>query len=236
MNDQVIIDKTNCPTDVAKGPNSVDSKGLNCHDCKTRVHINKQSPGITKDVADDVHVDKGDLDDISAVPQRQISMIQTVQEISQLQCIDKVIDNLVVQVPQTQIVEETVEITQLQTVEKIVGSETSSLRQSAGMLQARGKQPENDVSGRVSVSCEHFQFGAQFRDTADEHRNIHKHSMRNTCTEHRCRDNTNVTMTTDERSNDDNDEVRVVILQLDLQNLIEVQDGFVCVADLENHS
>ena len=39
-------------TDTAKGPNSVDSKGLNCHDCKTRVHINKQSPDITEDVAD----------------------------------------------------------------------------------------------------------------------------------------------------------------------------------------
>ena len=104
MNDQVIIDKTNCHTDVAKGPNSVDSKGLNCHDCKTRVHINKQNPDIMKDVADGVHVDKGDLDDISAVPQSQISMIQTVQEISQLQCIDKVIDDLVVQVPQTQVV------------------------------------------------------------------------------------------------------------------------------------
>ena len=136
VNDQVIIDKTTCHTDVAKGPNSVDSKGLNCHDCKMRVHINKQSPDITKDVADDVHVDKGDLDDISAVPQRQISMIQTVQEIPQLQ-----------------------------TVEKIAGTETSGLRQSAGMLQAREKQPENDVSGRVSESCEHFQFGAQFQDT-----------------------------------------------------------------------
>ena len=131
---------------------------MNCHDCKTRVHINKQNPDITKDVADDVHVDKGDLDDISAVPQRQISMIQTVQEISQLQCIDKVIDNLVAQVPQMQIVEKTVEIPQLQTVEKIARTETSSLRQSAGMLQAREKQPENDVSGRVTESCEHFQF------------------------------------------------------------------------------
>ena len=102
----------------------------------------------------------------------------------------------------------TVEIPQLQTVEKFAGTETSSLRQSAGMLQAREKQPENDVSGRVSESCEHFQFGAQFRDTADELRNTHEHSMRNTCTEHRCRDNTNVTMTTDARSNDDNDEER----------------------------
>ena len=111
------------------------AKGLNCHDCKTRVHINKQSPDITEDVADGVHVDKGDFDD------------------------------LVVQVPQTQILEKTVEIPQLQTVEKIAGKETSSLRQSAGMLQAREKQPENDVSGRVSESRKCFQLGTQFRDT-----------------------------------------------------------------------
>ena len=32
-------------TDAAKGPNSADSKGF--QDCKTRVHINKQSPDIT---------------------------------------------------------------------------------------------------------------------------------------------------------------------------------------------
>ena len=100
MNDQVIIDKTSCHTDVAKGPISVDSKGLNCHDCKTRVHINKQNPDIADDVADGVRVSKDDLDDISVVPQREISMIQVVQDISQLQCIDK-----------------TVEIPQLQTVE-----------------------------------------------------------------------------------------------------------------------
>ena len=63
VNDQVIIDKTNCHTDVAKGPNSVDSKGLNCHDCETRVHINKQkNPDIAEDVADGVRFDKGDLD------------------------------------------------------------------------------------------------------------------------------------------------------------------------------
>ena len=101
-------------TDTIKGPNSVDSKGLNCHDCKTRVHINKQSPDITEDVADGVHVDKGYVVDF------------------------------VVQVPQTKIVEKTVEIPQMQTVEKIAGKETSSLRQSAGMLACE-KQPENDV-------------------------------------------------------------------------------------------
>ena len=40
----------------------------------------------------------------------------------------------------------TVEIPQMQTVEKIAGKETSSLRQSAGMLQACEKQTED---GRV---------------------------------------------------------------------------------------
>ena len=159
VNDRVIIDKTNCHTDVAKGSNSVDSKGFNCHDCKMRVHINKPSPDITEDVADGMRVDKGDFDEISAVPRRQISVIQNFQEISQLQRIDKVINDLVVQVPQTQIVEKSVEIPQLQTVEKIAGVETSSLRQSASMLQAREKQPENDVSGRVSESRKCFQLG-----------------------------------------------------------------------------
>ena len=61
-------------------------------------------------------------------------------------------DDLVVQVPQAQIVKKTVEIPQMQTIEKIAGEETSILRQSAGMLQADEKQPENDVSVRVSES------------------------------------------------------------------------------------
>ena len=74
------------------------------------------------------------------------------------------------------------------------------------MLQAREKLPENDVSGRVSESCEHFQFGAQFRDTADEHGNTHDTACTTRFFGHQCRDNTNVTMTTDERLNDDNDE------------------------------
>ena len=85
VNDQKITDKMNCYTDVAKDPNSVDSKGSNCHDCKARVHINKQNPDIADDVADGVRVGKDDLDDVSVVPQRQISVVQTVQEISQLQ-------------------------------------------------------------------------------------------------------------------------------------------------------
>ena len=139
VNDQVIIDKMNCCTDVAKGPNSVDSKGLNCHDRKARVHINQQNPDIADDVADGVHIGKDDPDDVSVVPQRQISTIQTVQEISQLLCIDKVIGDFVVQVPRMQVVEKTVEIPQLQTVGKTDEAETPSLQQSAGM---REKQPE----------------------------------------------------------------------------------------------
>ena len=78
-------------------------------------------------------------------------------------------DDLVVQVPQAQIVEKTVEIPQMQTVERIAGEETSSLRQSAGMLEADEKQPEKDVSGRVSESRKCFQLGSQFRDTSSEH-------------------------------------------------------------------
>ena len=92
---------------------------MNYQHCKTRVHINEQSPDIAEDVENSVHVDKGDFDDLD------------------------------VQVPQVQIVEKTVEIPRVQTVEKITGEETSSLRQSADMLQADEKQLGNDVSGRV---------------------------------------------------------------------------------------
>ena len=50
-------------------------------------------------------------------------------------------------------------------VERIAGEETSSLRQSAGILQAGEKQPENDVSGRVSESRKCFSIG----DTVSGH-------------------------------------------------------------------
>ena len=69
----------------------------------------------------------------SVVAQRQNHMVQTVQktmEISQLQCIDKVSDGLVVQiehVPQAHVVEKTVEIPQLDDVKKIV--ETPEIQQ-----------------------------------------------------------------------------------------------------------
>ena len=106
------------------------------------------------------------------------------------------IGDFVVQVPRMQVMKKTVETPQLQSVEKTAEAETSNLQQFEGTLQAREKKLENDVTGRVSESCEHFQLGAQFRDTADEH------SMQSTYTEHHYRDNTNVTMTTDERSNE----------------------------------
>ena len=73
-------------------------------------------------------------------------------------------DDLVVQVPQMQ-----------------------GVRQYAGMLQADGKQPENDVSGRVSESRKCFQLGTQFRDTSREHStpvqgHIEYHQRNSTCT------------------------------------------------------
>ena len=78
-----------------------------------------------------MHVGENDLDDVPVVTQRQIPMVQRTRT---LQCMDKVVDNLVVQVPRVQVVEKTVEIPQLQTVEKpaetpqtqtIQGSQTS---------------------------------------------------------------------------------------------------------------
>ena len=83
------------------------------------------------DIAGGVHVGENDLDDVPVVTQRQIPMVQRTRT---LQCVDKVVDNLVVQVPRVQVVEKTVEIPQLQTVEKpaeipqtqtIQGSQTS---------------------------------------------------------------------------------------------------------------
>ena len=52
------------------------------------------------------------VDEIPVVVQRQIAMVQTVQEtteISQLECVDKVVDDPVEQVPRIQVVEKTVE-------------------------------------------------------------------------------------------------------------------------------
>ena len=137
------------------------------------MYINKQSPDLTEDATDGVHVNKGNFDD------------------------------LVVQVPQVQIVEKTVEIPQMQTVEKIAGEETSNLRQSAGMLQADEKQLENDVSGRVSESRKCFQLGTQFRDTSREH-STPVHDTQSTHIEHHHRDSTCTTVITDdELINDD---------------------------------
>ena len=137
-------------TDTTKGPNNVDSKGLNCQNCKKRTYINKQSPNLTEDATDAVYVNKGDLDD------------------------------LVVQVPQVQ-----------------------GVQQSAGMLQADEKQPENDVSGRVSESRKCFQLETQFRDTSREH-STPVQDTQSTHTKHHQRDSTCTTVITDdELINDD---------------------------------
>ena len=58
--------------DTTKGPNNVDSKGLNCQNCKKGTYINKQSLDLTEDATDGVHVNKGDFDDhVVQVPQVQ---------------------------------------------------------------------------------------------------------------------------------------------------------------------
>ena len=123
-------------TDTTKGPNNVDRKELNYQDCKTRVHINEQSPDIAEDVANGVHVDKGDFDD------------------------------LVVQVPQVQIVEKTVEIPQVQTVEEITGQETSSLRQSAGMRNSSGTTCQVESQRVENVFNWGHSFGTHQANTA----------------------------------------------------------------------
>ena len=142
---------------------------------RTTLQVESQSPDIAEDVANGVHVDKGDFDD------------------------------LVVQVPQVQIEERTVVIPRVQTVEKITGEETSSLRQSVGMLQADEKQLGNDVSGRVSESQKCFQLETQFRDTSSEH-STHEHDTRSTHIEHHHQDNMCITTMTDEQLIHDDEE------------------------------
>ena len=76
-------------------------------------------------------------------------------------------------------------------------------RQSAGMLQADEKQPENDVSGRVSESQKCFRLGTQFRDTSREHSTLVQDTQ-NTHIEHHQRNSTCTTVITDdELINDD---------------------------------
>ena len=89
----------------------------------------------------------------------------------------------------------------MQTVEKIAGEETSSLRQSAGMLQANEKQLENDVSGRVSESRKCF----PIRDTVSGHiKCTPEHGTRSTRIEHHHQESTcTTTITDDELINDD---------------------------------
>ena len=91
----------------------------------------------------------------------------------------------------------------VQTVEKITGEETSSLRQSAGVLQAGEKQLGNDVSGRVSESRKCCQLGTQFRDTSSVH-STPEHDTQSTHIEHHHQDSTcTTTITDDELINDD---------------------------------
>ena len=74
------------------------------------------------------------VDDMPVAVQRQIPMVQTVQEtkeISQWRCADEVVDNPAEQVPCSQVLEKTAEIPQLQTVEKIGETPQTQIIQSA---------------------------------------------------------------------------------------------------------
>ena len=77
-------------TDTTKGPNNVDSKGLNCQNCKNRTYINKQSPNLTEDATDGVYVNKGDFDNLVV----QIPQVQAVrQSAGMLQADEKQLEN-----------------------------------------------------------------------------------------------------------------------------------------------
>ena len=51
-------------TDTIKGPNNLDSKGLNCQKCEERTYINKQSPNLAEGNTDGVYINKDDLGDL----------------------------------------------------------------------------------------------------------------------------------------------------------------------------
>ena len=79
------------------------------------------------------------------------------------------------------------------------------VRQSPDMLQTDEKQPENDVSGRVSESQKCFQLGTQFRDTSREH-STPVQDTQSTHIEHHQRDSTCMTVITDDELINDDDE------------------------------
>ena len=121
------------------------------------------------DIAGGVHVGENDLDDVPVVTQRQIPMVQRTRT---LQCMDKVVDNLVVQVPRVQVVEKTVEIPQLQTVEEpaetpqtqtIQGSQTSEYTCLSSGTGGRcgGGRDRNASSYRIRIT--HVRLQHQFR-------------------------------------------------------------------------
>ena len=89
------------------------------------------------------------VDEMPVAVQKLIPMVQTVQkttEIPQLQCIDEVVDDLVVQVPQMQVVEKTVGGPQLQIVEQIVETPETLTIQGARTSERSGTAPVCQVT------------------------------------------------------------------------------------------
>ena len=77
-------------TDITKCPNNVDSKGLNCQNCKKRTYINKQSPNLTEDATNGVYFNMGEFDDLVV----QVSQVQGVrQSAGMLQADEKQLEN-----------------------------------------------------------------------------------------------------------------------------------------------
>ena len=82
------------------------------------------------------------VDDMPVAVQRQIPMVQTVQEtkeIPQWRCTDEVVDNPAEQVPCVQVLEKTAEIPQLQTVEKIGETHRPRLSRALEPLRVRSQ-------------------------------------------------------------------------------------------------
>ena len=106
------------------------------------------------------------VSDIPVEAQRQISMVRTIQkttEIPQLQCVDKVVDDSVMQVPQIHVVEKTVEGTQLQIVEKTVKTPETQITQDLSRCTHT-----SESMGTVSVEMQQQAPGTQQVQTTIE--------------------------------------------------------------------
>ena len=144
-----------------------------------QMNIYKQSP----DVADEIHINKGDHD-------------------------DSIGDQIIMSEYMSDEIEDAMPLVQLMRQAGSLHAVAATLdpQQFEGMPQA-DVELGNDTPGRVSESRKCFQLETQFRDTSSEH-STHEHDTRSTCIEHHHQDSMRITTMNDEGlTNDDEDKM-----------------------------